>query len=206
MMLYLIQILDFDPGQVFLTNATVLDGADRETKEAWLNNTTAHPGELKYLAEGNYQIDFGGEGPALYKNLAKFFPDLDWRGVMIRRLEAMKLAKPGEYAKFAAPLKGRVSAYDARKLTHNTTDAGVYFVLNNSAKNLQNLDEILLNRPISVNMAANGGEDAIFYETTSDRDGYYENKNWSETDVIEVLEGLSGDKNREGKRYGNIWY
>ena len=79
-------------------------------------------------------------------------------------------------------------------------------------KILQNLDEILLNRPISVNMAANGGEDAIFYETTADRDGYYENKNWSETDVIEVLEGLSGDKNREGKRYGiygikgdNLW-
>ena len=46
-------------------------------------------------------------------------------------------------------------------------------------------------------MAANGGEDAIFYETTADRDGYYENKNWSETDVIEVLEGLSGDKNRD---------
>ena len=60
--------LDFDPGQVFLTNANVLDGADRETKEAWLNSTTAHPGELKYLAEGNYQIDFGGEAPALYKN------------------------------------------------------------------------------------------------------------------------------------------
>tara|TARA_B100000131_G_scaffold29753_1_gene27938 strand:+ start:1940 stop:4522 length:2583 start_codon:yes stop_codon:yes gene_type:complete len=206
--------LEFDPGQVYLTNATVLDGADKETKEAWLNNTTAHPGELKYLAEGNYQIDFGGDGPALYKNLARFFPDLDWRGVMIRRLEAMKLAKPGEYEKFKSPLKGRVSSYDARKLTHNTTDAGVYFVLNNSAKNLQNLDEILLNRPISLNMAANGGEDAIFYETTADRDGYYENKNWSETDVIEVLEGLSGesDEVRAGKRYGiygirgdNLW-
>ena len=133
---------------------------------------------------------------------------------MIRRLEAMKLAQPGEYAKFAAPLRGRVSAYDARKLTHNTTDASVYYVLNNSAKNLQNLDEILLNRPISLNMAANGGEDAIFYETTADRDGYYENKNWSETDVIEVLEGLSGESNeiRASKRYGmygirgdNLW-
>tara|TARA_B100002019_G_scaffold164075_1_gene141624 strand:- start:4186 stop:6762 length:2577 start_codon:yes stop_codon:yes gene_type:complete len=204
--------LDFDPGQVFLTNANVLDGADRETKEAWLNSTTAHPGELKYLAEGNYQIDFGGEAPALYKNLARYFPELDWRGVMIRRLEAMDLAKPGEYEKFKSPLKGRVNSYDARKLTHNPTDAGVYFVLNNSAKNLQKLDEILLNREISKNMAANGGEDAIFYETTADRDGYYENKNWSETDVIEVLEGLSGDKNREDKRYGmygirgdNLW-
>ena len=206
--------LDFDPGQVFLTISKVLDGADKETKEAWLNNTTAHPGELKYLAEANYQIDFGGEGPALYKNIARFFPELDWRGVMIRRLEAMKLAQPGEYAKFAAPLRGRVSAYDARKLTHNTTDASVYYVLNNSAKNLQNLDEILLNRPISLNMAANGGEDAIFYETTADRDGYYENKNWSETDVIEVLEGLSGESNeiRASKRYGmygirgdNLW-
>jgi len=204
--------LDFDPGQVFLTNANVLDGADRETKEAWLNSTTAHPGELKYLAEGNYQIDFGGEAPALYKNLARYFPELDWRGVMIRRLEAMDLAKPGEYEKFKSPLRGRVNSYDARKLTHNPTDAGVYFVLNNSAKNLQKLDEILLNREISKNMAANGGEDAIFYETTADRDGYYENKNWSETDVIEVLEGLSGDKNREDKRYGmygirgdNLW-
>ena len=63
-------------------------------------------------------------------------------------------------------------------------------------------------------MAANGGEDAIFYETTADRDGYYENKNWSETDVIEVLEGLSGESNeiRASKRYGmygirgdNLW-
>ena len=204
--------LDFDPGQVYLKNAEILDGADSETLEAWLNNTTAHPGELKYLAEGNYQIDFGGDGPALYKNLARFFPDLDWRGVMIRRLEAMNLAKPGQYEKFKTPLKGRVSAYDARKLTHKTTDAGVYFVLNNSAKNLQNLDEILLNREISRNMEANGGEDAIFYETTTERDGYYENMNWSETDVIEVLQGLAGDTNKEGKRYGiygirgdNLW-
>ena len=32
MMLYLIQI-NFDPGQVYLTNATVLDGADRKQKK-----------------------------------------------------------------------------------------------------------------------------------------------------------------------------
>lgn len=206
--------LTFDPGQVYLKNAEVLDGADKETREAWLNESTAHPGEIKYISEGNYQIDFGGDAPALYKNLAKFFPDLDWRGVMIRRLEATGNANPGQYEKFKTPLKGLVSAYDARKLTHNPTDAGVYFVLNNSAANLQNLDEILLNREISKNMEANGGADAIFYETTTDRDGYYENMNWSNTNVIEVLEGLSGESQavRESKRYGiygirgdNLW-
>tara|TARA_B100000401_G_scaffold217213_1_gene146686 strand:+ start:1042 stop:3624 length:2583 start_codon:yes stop_codon:yes gene_type:complete len=206
--------ITFDPGQVYLKNAEILDGADKETLEAWLNNTTAHPGEIKYLSQANYQIDFGGDGPSLYKNLARFFPELDWRGVMIRRLEAMKLAQPGQYEKFKSPLRGKVNSYDARKLTHNPTDAGVYYVLNNSAGNLQKLDEILLNRPISLNMEANGGADAIFYETTADRDGYYENMDWSNTDVIEVLSGLAGESKevREGKRYGiygirgdNLW-
>ena len=206
--------LTFDPGQVYLKTSEILDGADRETKEAWLNNATPHPGEIKYLSEGNYQIDFGGDGPALYKNIARFFPELDWRGVMIRRLEATGNAQPGQYEKFKSPLKGKVSAFDARKLTNNPTDAGIYYVLTHDAANLQNLDEILLNRPISLNMAANGGPDAIFYETTVDREGYYENMNWSETDVIQVLEGLSGESKevREGKRYGmygirgdNLW-
>ena len=204
---------DFDPGKVYEKNAAILDGASKETLEAWLNEPTAHLGEGKYLSQGNYQVDFGGEAPALYKNLARFFPDLDWRGVMIRRLRATKNAGPNEYEEFLSPLRGKVDSFSARNLTHHPTDASVNFVLLNEGKNLQELEKILLNRDISRNMEANaGGVDGIYYASKPGVEGSYENMDWSNTNIVTLMEGMAGDKNKKDKFYGmygirgdNLW-
>ena len=195
--------VDYDPKKIYQKHATTLDLADTKGKQAWINSKQYHVGELKYAEEGFNQLKFGGDIPILYKNLAQFYPELDGRGLMVARLKALGIIK-NEYDAFLTPLEGKIDSFSARNLTHNPTDAKTYQTILNSSKNFTGITEALLERPISKNMLANGGEDAVFTITQPGVEGGYKDENLSEMNVGDLLTSFAGvtDDILDDKRYG----
>lgn len=191
--------VDYDPAKILVKNTEDI----KENKQAWLESKIPHIGEGKYLGEGKIQLELGGDLPILYVNLAQYFPDYDARGLMVMRLKANDLIG-NEYDAYIVPLEGKIDSMSRRNLTHNPSDAKTYFTTINSAKNFQGITEALLERPISVNMLANGGEDAIFSTTVPGQEGAYDNANLSKTNVLELAESFVGldDESLQGKLYG----
>ena len=62
-------------------------------------------------------------------------------------------------------------------------------------------------------MEANaGGVDGIYYASKPGVEGSYENMDWSNTNIVTLMEGMAGDKNKKDKFYGmygirgdNLW-
>tara|TARA_R100000278_G_scaffold56469_1_gene46696 strand:- start:184 stop:1671 length:1488 start_codon:yes stop_codon:yes gene_type:complete len=195
--------VDYDPGKILIRN-TELVGNTKESKQTWLDSKQYHVGELKYVEQGQNQLKFGGDIPQLYVQLAKYFPDLDARGVMVARLKALGIIG-NEYDNYLLPLKGKVDSISARNLTHHPTDAKTYQTILSSSKNFTGITENLLERPISKNMLANGGENAIFTVSQPGIEGGYENANLSTMNVGQLYEDmLAGNTNDilDDKRYG----
>ena len=195
--------VDYDPKKIYQKHATTLDLADNKGKQAWINSNQYHIGELKYAEEGFNQLKLGGDIPILYQNLAKFYPELDGRGLMVARLKALGIIK-NEYDAFLIPLEGKIDSFSARNLTHNPTDAKTYQTILSSSKNFTGITETLLERPISKNMLANGGENAVFTITQPGVEGGYKDENLSEMNVGDLLESFAGvtDDILDDKRYG----
>jgi len=191
--------VDYDPGKILKKHVELIS----TDKQAWLDSKVFHIGEGKYAGEGKIQLELGGDLPILYANLAQYYPDYDARGLMVMRLKALGLIG-NEYDAYIAPLEGKIDSMSRRNLTHNPTDAKTYFTTINSAKNFQGITEALLERPISVNMLANGGEDAIFTTTVPGQEGAYDNANLSKTNVLDLAESFVGldDESLQGKLYG----
>ena len=195
--------VDFDPKKIYSKHATTLDSADSKTKQAWINSKSYHVGELKYAEEGFNQLKFGGDIPILYRNLAKYYKDLDARGLMVARLKALGIIK-NEYDAFMVPLEGKIDSISARNLTHNPSDAKTYQTILNSSKNFTGITEALLERTISKNMLANGGENAVFTATVPGVEGGYKDENLSTTNVGDLVTSFAGvtDDILDDKRYG----
>tara|TARA_R100001443_G_scaffold14194_1_gene24098 strand:- start:3746 stop:6310 length:2565 start_codon:yes stop_codon:yes gene_type:complete len=192
--------VEYDPGKILIKNTEDIS-AD---KDAWINSKDYNIGELKYALQAQQQLKFGGDIPILYVNLEKYYPDLDARGLMVARLKAMNLIG-NEYDNFLLPLKGKVDSISARNLTHFPTDAKTYQTILSSSKNFTGITESLLDRPISKNIQANGGEDAIFTVSQPGIEGGYENANLSTMNVGQLYEDmLAGNTNDilDDKRYG----
>jgi len=195
--------VDYDPKKIYQKHATTLDLADNKGKQEWINYKDYHIGELKYVEEGLNVLKFGGDIPIFYRNLAKFYPELDGRGLMVARLKAQGHIK-NEYDAFLIPLEGKIDSFAARNLTHNPTDAKTYQTILSSSKNFTGITEALLERPISKNMLANGGENAVFTITQPGIEGGYKDENLSTTNVGDLLESFAGvtDDILDDKRYG----
>jgi len=191
--------VDYDPGKILKKHVELIS----TDKQAWLESKLPHIGEGKYAGEGKIQLELGGDLPILYVNLAQYYPDYDARGLMVMRLKALGLIG-NEYDAYIAPLEGKIDSVSRRNLTHNPSDAKTYFTIINSAKNFQGITETLLEKPISVNMLANGGEDAVFTTTVPGQEGGYENGNLSKTNVLDLAAGFAGldDESLQGKLYG----
>ena len=195
--------VEYDPGKILIRNTELL-GTSKESKQSWLDSKQYHVGELKYVEQGQNQLKFGGDIPQLYVNLAKYFPDLDARGVMVARLKALGIIG-NEYDNFLLPLKGKVDSISARNLTHFPTDAKTFQTILSSSKNFTGITESLLDRPISKNIQANGGEDVIFTVSQPGIEGGYENANLSTMNVGQLYtDMLAGNTNDilDDKRYG----
>ena len=195
--------VDFDPKKIYQKHATTLDLADTKGRQAWINSNQYHIGELKYAEEGFNQLKFGGDIPILYQNLAQFYPELDGRGLMVARLKALGIIG-NEYDAFLTPLEGKIDSFSARNLTHNPTDAKTYQTILSSSKNFTGITEALLERPISQNMLANGGENAVFTISQPGIEGGYKDENLSEMNVGDLLTSFAGvtDDILDDKRYG----
>ena len=194
--------VDYDPGKILIRN-TELVGNTKESKQAWLDSTQYHVGELKYVEQGQNQLKFGGDIPQLYVNLAKYFPDLDARGVMVSRLKALGIIG-NEYDNFLLPLKGKVDSISARNLTHFPTDAKTYQTILSSSKNFTGITDALLDNEAAKNRIKEGGVDVIFTTAEVGTVGGYENANLSAMNVSDLLlsfEGIS-DQDLDGKQYG----
>ena len=122
---------------------------------------------------------------------------------MVARLKALGIIK-NEYDAFLIPLEGKIDSFSARNLTHNPTDAKTYQTILSSSKNFTGITEALLERPISKNMLANGGENAVFTITQPGIEGNYQDENLSEMNVGDLLESFVGvtDDILDDKRYG----
>ncbi len=195
--------VDYDPKKIYQKHATTLDLADNNGKLAWINSKQYHIGELKYAEEGFNQLKFGGDIPILYQNLAQFYPELDGRGLMVARLKALGIIG-NEYDAFLTPLEGKIDSFAAINLTHNPTDAKTYQTILSSSKNFTGITEALLERPISQNMLANGGEDAVFTISQPGIEGGYKDENLSEMNVGDLFTSFAGvtDDVLDDKRYG----
>ena len=191
--------VEYDPGKILIKNTQDIE-AD---KDAWINSKDYNIGELKYALEGQQQLKFGGDIPILYVNLAKYYPDLDARGLMVARLKAMKLIG-NEYDAFLLPLKGKVDSFAARNLTHFPSEAKLYQTVFSSSKNFTGITEALLERPISKNMLANGGENAVLTVSQPGVEGGYKDENLSEMNVGDLYTSFAGveDVILDDKRYG----
>lgn len=195
--------VDYDPKKIYLKHSTTLDLADKNGKQEWINYNDYHLGELKYAEEGLNVLKLGGDIPILYQNLARFYPELDGRGLMVARLKALGLIK-NEYDAFLTPLEGKIDSFAARNLTHNPTDAKTYQTILSSSKNFTGITEALLERPISQNMLANGGENAVFTISQVGVEGGYKDENLSEMNVGDLFTSFAGvtDDILDDKRYG----
>ena len=194
--------IEYDPGKILIRN-TELVGNTKESKQAWLDSKQYHVGELKYVEQGQNQLKFGGDIPILYVNLAKYYPDLDARGVMVARLKALGIIG-NEYDNYLLPLKGKVDSITARNLTHFPTDAKTYQTILSSSKNFTGITEALLDNEAAQNRIKEGGVDVIFTTAEVGTVGGYENANLSEMNVTDLLlsfEGIS-DQDLDGKQYG----
>ena len=191
--------VEYDPGKILIRNTELI----KTDKNEWINSKTYHVGELKYALESQQQVKFGGDIPILYVNLAKYYPDLDARGLMVARLKALGLIG-NEYDAFLVPLKGKIDSFSARNLTHHPTDAKTYQTILSSSKNFTGITEALLERPISKNIQANGGEDAIFTASQPGIEGGYENANLSTMNVGELYKNMlvGNEEINDDKRYG----
>ncbi len=191
--------VDFDPGKILIRNTELI----KDDKDGWINSKTYHVGELPAAEQGFNQLKFGGDIPILYRNLAKYYPDLDARGVMVARLKALGHIK-NEYDAFLTPLEGDIDSFAARNLTHFPTDAKTYQTILSSSKNFVGITEKLLERDISKNMLANGGENAVFTITQPGIEGGYKDEKLSEMNVGDLLESFVGvsDEILDDKRYG----
>ena len=195
--------VDYDPGKILIRN-TELVGNTKESKQTWLDSKQYHVGELKYVEQGQNQLKFGGDIPQLYVNLAKYFPDLDARGVMVARLKALGIIG-NEYDNFLLPLKGKVDSITARNLTHFPTDAKTYQTILSKSKNFTGITEALLDNPSAKNRIKEGGEDVIFTTAQVGTEGGYENANLSEMPVGDLyINMLAGNTNEilDDKQYG----
>ena len=195
--------VDYDPGKILIRN-TELVGNTKESKQSWLDSKQYHVGELKYVEQGQNQLKFGGDIPQLYVNLAKYFPDLDARGVMVARLKALGIIN-NEYDNFLLPLKGKVDSITARNLTHFPTDAKTYQTILSKSKNFTGITEALLDNPAAENRIKEGGENVIFTTAQVGTEGGYENANLSEMPVNDLYRNmLAGNTNEilDDKQYG----
>ena len=195
--------VDYDPGKILIRN-TELVGNTKESKQSWLDSKQYHVGELKYAEQGQNQLKLGGDIPQLYVNLAKYFPDLDARGVMVARLKALGIIG-NEYDNFLLPLKGKVDSITARNLTHFPTDAKTYQTILSKSKNFTGITEALLDNPSAKNRIKEGGADVIFTTAQVGTEGGYENANLSEMPVGDLYTNmLAGNTNEilDDKQYG----
>lgn len=191
--------VEYDPGKILIKNTRDIK-ADRN---GWLNSEVYHIGELKYVTQGLDYLKFGGDIPILYVNLAQFYPDLDARGLLVARLKSLGHVQ-NEYDAYLTPLSGKIDSFSARDLTHNTSDAKIYQTLLKSTKNFTGITEALLDRPISQNIQANGGENAIFTISQPGIEGGYENANLSTMNVGQLYADMlvGNEEILDGKRYG----
>ena len=192
--------VEYDPGKILIKNTRDI----KANKNEWLNYDNYHIGELKYVVQGLDYLKFGGDIPILYVNLAKEFPDLDARGLLVARLKSMKHIG-NEYDAYLTPLSGKIDSFAARNLTHHPSDAKTYQTILQKTKNFTGITEALLEREISKNIIANGGENAIFTRSQVGVEGGYENANLSEMNVGDIYRNmLAGNSNEilDDKLYG----
>ena len=92
-------------------------------KEGWLTTNAAHEGEMPHLLIGRQSFLNGGPMPAIYRQLAKLYPDLTAENLLYERLVAAKLIDPKDpkFAMYGLRLIAETNIQNPRLLTHFPT-------------------------------------------------------------------------------------
>ncbi len=94
-----------------------------EDNEGWLTANAAHEGEMPHLLIGRQALLNGGPIPAIYRQLAKLYPDLTAENLLYERLVAAKLIDPKDpkFAMYGLRLEAETNIQESRLLTHFPT-------------------------------------------------------------------------------------
>jgi len=98
------------------------DMIDKDS-EGWVTLNTAHEGEMPHLLIGRKSFLDGGPMPAIYRQLAKLYPDLSAENLLWERLVAVGLIDPKdpEFAMYGLRLIAETNIQNSRLLTHFPT-------------------------------------------------------------------------------------
>ena len=100
----------------------------------WVSANLAHDGEMPHLLISREALANGGPIPAIYRQLAKLYPDLSAENLAYERLVAVGLIKPNDpkFRMYALRLIPETNIQDSRLLTHfpNMTKALQFASLN----------------------------------------------------------------------------
>ena len=94
-----------------------------EDNDGWLTTNTAHEGEMPHLLIGRKSLLDGGPMPAIYRQLAKLYPDLSAENLLYERLVAVGLIDPNDpkFAMYGLRLIAETNIQESRLLTHFPT-------------------------------------------------------------------------------------
>lgn len=98
------------------------DMIDKDS-EGWVTTNTAHEGEMPHLLIGRKSLLDGGPMPAIYRQLAKLYPDLTAENLLYERLVAVGLIDPNDpkFSMYGLRLIAETNIQNSRLLTHFPT-------------------------------------------------------------------------------------
>ena len=99
------------------------EGMIANDNEGWLTTNTGHEGEMPHLLIGRQSFLNGGPMPAIYRQLAKLYPDLTAENLLYERLVATELIDPKDpkFSMYGLRLIAETNIQESRLLTHFPT-------------------------------------------------------------------------------------
>ena len=113
---------DYEIKDVEKLGNTFEDMIDND-RNGWVSANLAHEGEMPHLLIGREALLNGGPMPAIYRQLAKLYPDLSAENLLYERLLATGLIKPNDpkFQMYSLRLLPETNIQQSRLLTHFPT-------------------------------------------------------------------------------------
>lgn len=100
----------------------VIKSSEQASKE-WVNTNMAHDGETPHLLAGREALLTNGPVPAIYRELAKAYPNLSPENLLYERLVAVEFIEPTDkrFALYGRRIKPEVNIMESRLINHFPT-------------------------------------------------------------------------------------